>query len=113
MIGLRSLRIIPPLPRREVRISLNNRNDELRQLLLLQDTYNGRSSPLSYEPYDSRGVLTLIQHGLRRTGSKEQHLIIRLGIILKPQTPKVRPALIMEIPKLHSVIVLIRDNLPQ
>ena len=57
--------------------------------------------------------LTFIQHGVRRTSSEEQHPILRLGIILKPQTRKVQPSIIMETTKLHPVAVLVRDHLPQ
>jgi len=57
--------------------------------------------------------LTLIQHRVRRTSIEEQHLILRLGIILKPQTRKVQPSIIMETTKLHPVTVLVRDHLLQ
>ena len=57
--------------------------------------------------------LTFIQHGVCRTSIEEQHPILRLGIILKPQTRKVQPAIIMETTKLHPVAVLVRDHLPQ
>jgi hypothetical protein len=113
LVRLTAVRLNPLLPRREVRFPLNNRDDKFRQLLLLQDTCNHRSSLVFCDQHVSRDTLTFIQHGLRRTGSEEQHLIVRVGTILEPQTSKVRPAFIVEIPKLHPVIVLIRDDLPQ
>ena len=58
-------------------------------------------------------MLTFIQHSFRRAGSKEQHSVVRLGVIFKPQAPKVRPPLVMEITKLHPVIVLVCNDLPQ
>lgn len=44
---------------------------------------------------------------------EEQYFVIGLGVILELQTPKVGAALIMEIAKLHSVAILVRDDLPQ
>jgi len=56
---------------------------------------------------------TFIQHGVRGTSSEEQHPILRLGIILKLQTRKVQPSIIVKTTKLHPVAVLVRDHLPQ
>ena len=57
--------------------------------------------------------LTFIQYGARRTSSEEQHPILRLGIILKPQARKVQPSIIIETTKLHPVAALVRDHLLQ
>jgi len=59
------------------------------------------------------GIHTSVQYGLRRTRSEKQHLVIGLGIIFEFQAPEVGTSIIVEVPKLHPVIILVRDDLPQ